>query len=72
MTRSQHIWLRPGATAYSAECEECLYGRGPPRSRHVEVSGTLRADADVGFTTCMRGHRIVVRRVSRAFAPAAR
>jgi hypothetical protein len=27
------------------------------------VEGTLRADADVGFTTCRRGHRIVVRRV---------
>jgi hypothetical protein len=27
------------------------------------VHGTLRRDADVGFTTCRRGHRIVMRRV---------
>jgi hypothetical protein len=30
--------------------------------RATVVEGTLRADADVGFTTCRRGHRIVVRR----------
>jgi hypothetical protein len=29
------------------------------------VSGSLRRDADVGFMTCRRGHRIVVRRVGR-------
>jgi len=34
------------------------------------VHGTLRADADVGFTTCRRGHRIVVRRVARRLARA--
>jgi hypothetical protein len=27
------------------------------------VHGTLRREADVGFTTCRRGHRIVMRRV---------
>ena len=33
------------------------------------IAGTLRRDADVGFTTCRRGHRHVVRRVGRALAP---
>jgi hypothetical protein len=28
------------------------------------VHGTLRRDADVGFTTCRRGHRIVMRRIA--------
>jgi hypothetical protein len=32
------------------------------------VEGTLRRDADVGFTTCRRGHRIIVRRVGRHLA----
>ena len=31
----------------------------------LQIVGTLRRDADVGFTTCPRGHRIVVRRVGR-------
>jgi hypothetical protein len=34
------------------------------------IAGTLRPDADVGFTTCRRGHRVVVRRVGRALAAA--
>jgi hypothetical protein len=29
------------------------------------VEGTLRREADVGFTTCRRGHRIIVHRVGR-------
>ena len=33
--------------------------------RLAVIEGTLRRDADVGFTTCRRGHRIVVRRVGR-------
>ena len=32
------------------------------------VRGSLRREADVGFTTCRRGHRIVVRRVARELA----
>ena len=36
------------------------------------VEGTLRADADVGFTTCFRGHRIRVRRIARLRVAAAR
>jgi hypothetical protein len=36
----------------------------------LQIVGTLRRDADVGFTTCPRGHRIVVRRVGRKLARA--
>jgi hypothetical protein len=36
--------------------------------RSTVVEGTLRAEADVGFMTCRRGHRIVVRRASRPLA----
>jgi hypothetical protein len=32
------------------------------------IQGTLRRDADVGFMTCRRGHRIIVRRVGRSLA----
>ena len=34
----------------------------------VLIEGTLRRNADVGFTTCRRGHRVVVRRVGRRVA----
>jgi hypothetical protein len=34
------------------------------------VHGTLRREADVGFTTCRRGHRIVMHRVARQLARA--
>ena len=36
------------------------------------VEGTLRREADVGFTTCWRGHRIRVRRIARLRVVAAR
>jgi hypothetical protein len=29
------------------------------------IEGTIARNADVGFTTCRRGHRIVVHRVGR-------
>jgi hypothetical protein len=67
----QHVWVGPEATSFEAPCEACLARRG----RFVDgwgaaevsavIEGTLRRDADVGFTTCRRGHRIVVRRVGR-------
>jgi hypothetical protein len=72
MTRSQHVWLGPEATTFQAECEACRYARESiaMRPRHLVVAGTLRPDADVGFTTCRRGHRIVVRRIGRSLAAA--
>jgi hypothetical protein len=68
MTRSQHVWLGPEATTFQTECEACRYARESIARRHLVVAGTLRPDADVGFTTCRRGHRIVVRRIGRALA----
>jgi hypothetical protein len=69
MSPAQHVWLGPEATTYEAECEACRYTReAAAYARRVPVAGTLRADADVGFTTCLRGHRIVVRRIGRTLA----
>jgi hypothetical protein len=34
------------------------------------VTGRLRAEADVGFMSCRRGHRIVVRRRVQGLAQA--
>jgi len=67
---TQHVWLRDDATSYAAECEICLYAREPTSSREAQVTGTLRHNADVGFTSCRRGHRIVVRRIGRSLASA--
>jgi hypothetical protein len=71
MTRAQHVWVGPETTRYEAECEACRYARDSIAFRHVPVEGSLRPDADVGFTTCRRGHRIVVRRIGRSLAVAA-
>jgi hypothetical protein len=74
----QHVWVGPETTTFACSCEVCLSRRGswgdlyggPPGVDAARVEGTLRRDADVGFTTCRRGHRIVVRRVGRGFAHA--
>ena len=70
MTTAQHVWLRPDATSYEAVCEVCLHTRESIAVRHTQVSGTLRRGADVAFTSCGRGHRIVVRRINRALETA--
>jgi hypothetical protein len=54
--------LREAATSFSAQCEACHYERAWPP---VVVRGALCPEADVGFTTCWRGHRIRVRRFPR-------
>jgi hypothetical protein len=63
----QTVWLSAEATRYEAECDACCAERraGAP-SPHIE--GSLRSDADLGFVTCRRGHRLVVRRIVRATA----
>jgi hypothetical protein len=58
----QHVWLGPEATSFEEPCEACLAAEGSYEGSCV-AHGTLRVDADVGFTTCRRGHRIVMRRV---------
>ena len=67
MIERQHVWLGPEATSFEEPCEACLAVRESLDDLYV-VQGTLRSDADVGFTTCPRGHRIVVHRVARALA----
>ena len=66
----QHVWVGPEATSFEADCEACQARREQEWSISVDldgalVVGTLRREADVGFTTCRRGHRIVVHRVGR-------
>jgi len=70
----QHVWVGPEATRFEAPCDACLTRRDGwsdvyAWSLSVDstlIEGTLRREADVGFTTCRRGHRIVVRRVGRS------
>jgi hypothetical protein len=59
----QHVWLGPEATSFEEPCEACLAARDALAAEPYVAHGTLRADADVGFTTCRRGHRIVMHRV---------
>jgi hypothetical protein len=61
----QHVWLGPEATTFDEPCEACQSLREQVGIDSLLVHGTLRRDADVGFTTCRRGHRIVVHRVAR-------
>lgn len=68
MATRQIVWMNDEATEFAAPCEECLAEcrreLGFIASRRVcRVEGRLGRTADVGFTTCRRGHRILVRRV---------
>ena len=73
MIDRQHVWVGPEATSFEVPCEACLAIRSGWEDKYAWslsvdsalIAGTLRRDADVGFTTCRRGHRIVVRRVGR-------
>jgi hypothetical protein len=64
----QHVWLGPEAIAFEEPCEACLAAHESLAAELCVVAGTLRREADVGFTTCRRGHRIVVHRVARSLA----
>jgi hypothetical protein len=67
------IWLGADATAYAVPCEACIdEGAWPRLIEPTVVEGTLRREADVGFTTCRRGHRIRVRRIARLRVAAVR
>lgn len=65
MIERQHVWLGPETTTFSEPCEACVAARDEQPHVQTIVRGSLRRDADVGFTTCRRGHRIVVHRVGR-------
>ena len=63
---TQTIYLRAEATRFSELCDACLSaeeGSLAARHRAAKIEGSLRADVDVGFRSCRRGHRILVRRV---------
>jgi hypothetical protein len=68
MIERQHVWLGPEATTFVEPCDACYALREPADGDQLLVHGSLRREADVGFTTCRRGHRIVVRRVARELA----
>ncbi len=77
MIDRQHVWVGPEATSFEVPCEACLarregrpdaYGWAPSAGSTL-IEGTIRRDADVGFTTCRRGHRVVVHRVGRRLEP---
>jgi hypothetical protein len=63
----QHVWVGPEATRFEASCDACLARREDwsVSVRAALIEGSLRRDADVGFMTCRRGHRIIIRRVGR-------
>jgi hypothetical protein len=70
MIERQHVWLGPEATTFDEPCEACMSVRESLAVEACLVHGTLRREADVGFTTCRRGHRIVMHRVARHLARA--
>jgi hypothetical protein len=55
-------------TSFEAWCEACddYHDEEPVFQEPTPVTGSLRLGIDVGFTTCRRGHRLCVRRISRA------
>ena len=70
MDGRQVIWVDSDATTFTAVCSACLAELVGDRSalfyRAALVAGSLRTDADVGFSRCRRGHRLSVRRTTRA------
>ncbi len=72
MSGQQVIWLQSRATTYAAICELCLAEpehSGTLAYRLAKVEGSLRPEADVGFVRCRRGHRLSIRRLTRALTP---
>jgi len=62
----QVIYLGPDTTTFAVPCEVCLSveeGSLAARHRAAKVEGSLRVDVDIGFRTCRRGHRILVKRL---------
>jgi hypothetical protein len=62
----QIVYLGPDATSFAVPCDACLSmeeGSLAARHRAAKVQGTLRRDVDVGFRSCRRGHRILLKRM---------
>jgi len=68
----QTIYLLAESTRFSVLCDACLSseeGSLAARHRAAKVEGLLRSDVDVGFRSCRRGHRILLRRVRLPVTP---
>jgi hypothetical protein len=61
----QTIYVRDDETHFDGVCDECVTAESSLYAPKGEpnVAGTLRRYVDVGFRTCPRGHRILVKRV---------
>jgi hypothetical protein len=62
----QVVYLGPDRTTFEVRCDACVADMqrvGAILPGATVVTGSLRSDVDVGFRTCRRGHRILVRRV---------
>jgi len=61
----QTIYVRDDETQFAGLCDECLIAHATLYAPKTDpnVAGTLRRFVDVGFRTCARGHRILVKRV---------
>ena len=67
----QTIYVRDEETNFAGLCDQCLLTEATlyaPKCDPV-IAGTLRRYVDIGFRTCARGHRILVKRV-RVMEPA--
>jgi hypothetical protein len=62
----QIVYIGPERTTFEVRCDACeadAHRWGAAEVGAGVVEGSLRGDVDVGFRTCRRGHRILVRRV---------
>jgi hypothetical protein len=61
----QTIYVRDNETRFEGVCDECLTAEEKlyAPKRPGNVAGTLRRHVDIGFRTCPRGHRILIKRV---------
>ena len=62
----QIVWVQSDATSFAAPCEACRSERSRNDISPTVIEGSLRLEADVGFHTCSRGHRVRVRRIARS------
>ena len=61
----QTIYVRDDETQFTGLCDECQTSEASLYAPKLDpnVAGTLRRSVDLGFRTCPRGHRILVKRV---------
>ena len=61
----QTIYVRDDETRFAGQCDQCLTSEATLYAPKLDpnVAGTLRRYVDVGFRSCPRGHRILIKRV---------